>query len=134
LYFYSILVEKKKLDEIILIYPVVDHSYLDSDRDFGRIEKNRLKVEKVCLPSDWVKVIKQTDLKNSFIINFINRPLTDDLKSDGTNVVVVKDFKNNFESFLANNIENLSKVRKIKFTKSGIYGTTNLLSESFDKL
>jgi len=84
------------------------------------------------LPSNWVKVIKQTNIQNPFIINFVNHPLTDDLKPDDTNIVIVKDFKSYCEIILANSVENLSKMRKIKFTRNGIYGTTDLLSESFD--
>ncbi len=45
------------LEEITIIYPIPDHSYLDCDRDFVRTEKNRLKIEKVGTPSQWVNLI-----------------------------------------------------------------------------
>ena len=46
LYFLS-LIKYRKLDEIIVIYPIPGHSYLDCDRDFGRIEKIGLKLRKL---------------------------------------------------------------------------------------
>jgi hypothetical protein len=131
-HFYEILVKTKKFEEIILIYPIPGHSFLDCDRDFGRIEKNRLKVEKVNLPSEWVKIIKETDRQKPFIINFVNYPLTDDLIPNEIPIIIVKDFKNYCENLLRDTVDQLSKMRKIKFSKNGIFGTTNLLSEIFE--
>jgi hypothetical protein len=131
-FYYLILIKLKKFDQIILIYPTPGHSYLDCDRDFGRIEKNRLKIQKVRLPSDWVKLIKETDHKMPFKINYVNHPLTDDLKYDETPVIKVKNFKNFSESLIVSKVDNLSKMRKIKFTQNGIFGTLNLLSENFN--
>jgi hypothetical protein len=34
----------EKFEEIIVIYPKPGHGFFECDRDFGRIEKNRLKV------------------------------------------------------------------------------------------
>jgi len=128
--FYLNLIKSKTINEIMVIYPVVGHSYLDCDRDFGRIEKNRLKIEKVSLPSEWVNLIKDTEHK--FNINYVNYPLTDDLKPDENPIITVKDFKTYFEKFLINSIDQFTQIRKLKFNKNGIFGSTDLLSESFD--
>ena len=63
------------------------------DRDFGRIEKNKRKKDKVVKPSEWVKLIEQTDLSNPFRVVFVQHPLTDNMERDGTPVVDVKDYK-----------------------------------------
>jgi hypothetical protein len=129
LYFLS-LIKNQKLDEIIVIYPIPGHSYLDCDRDFGRIEKNRLKIEKISFPSEYVKLMRDTDEK--FNVNYVNFPLTDDLKHDGSNIITVKNFKDYFENFLANSVDQLTQIRKIKFNKNSVFATTNLFSEIFN--
>jgi hypothetical protein len=119
------------LSEIIVIYPIPGHSSLDRDRNFARIEKNRSKKEKVSFPSEWVDLVRRTDKK--FNINYVNFPLTDDLMPHGSPVIVIKDFKTYFEKFLLNNVDQLTQIRKITFDINGIHGTTDLLSEVFDK-
>jgi hypothetical protein len=61
--YYDILVKSKTYDEINLFYPIPSHSYLDNDRDFGLIEKSRKNVNKVTLPSEWVKLVKSANKK-----------------------------------------------------------------------
>jgi len=73
-----------------------------------------------------------TDLNNKFEVNYVNYPLTDDLKSDETPIVFIKDFKNYFNNFLVDSVDQLTHIRKIKFTKSGVFGTIDLSSENFD--
>jgi hypothetical protein len=58
--------------------------------------------------------------------------LTDDLESDGTPVISVKDYKMFFGTVLVNNVEKISQIRKIKFDKKGVFATTNLQSEKFE--
>jgi hypothetical protein len=116
--------------DVIAIHPIPGHSYLECDRNFGRIEKNRLKLEKVSYPSQYVNLIKEADKK--FNINFVNYPLTDDLKPNGNPIIIVKDYKKYFDGSLVANVEHLSQIRKIKFSKKGIFATTDLLSEDFD--
>ncbi len=128
--FYFSLIKNEILDEVIAIHPIPGHSYLECDRNFARIEKNRLKLEKVNYPSEYVNLIKETDKK--FNINFVNYPLTDDLKPNGNPIITVKDYKKYFEGSLVANVEHLSQIRKIKFSKKGIFATTDLLSEDFD--
>jgi hypothetical protein len=62
----------------------------------------------------------------------VNYPLTDDLKNDEKPIVSVKDYKNFFENFLVNSVDQLSNIRKIKFNRNGIFATTELLSNSLN--
>ena len=83
----------QKLQEIYIHYPLPGHSHMPCDRDFGRIEKNKRKKDKVVKPSEWIKLIEQTDLSNPFRVVFVQHPLTDNMERDGTPVVDVKDYK-----------------------------------------
>ncbi len=74
------LIKNEKFEQVIVLYPILGHSYLDCDRDFGRIEKNRRKIEKVSFPSEWITLIEKTD--KNFTVNYVNYPLTNDLKID----------------------------------------------------
>ena len=46
------------------------HAFLDNDRNFAQIEK-RNNSAKVVLPDDWVKVIRDTNLRKPFQVNNI---------------------------------------------------------------
>ncbi len=58
--------------------------------------------------------------------------MTDDLESDGTPVISVKDYKMFFGTVLVNNVEKLSQIRTIKFDKKVVLATTDLQSEKFE--
>ena len=89
----------KNLEEIQVLNPLSGHSTLPCDRDFARIEKNRRK-DRVVKPSEWVNLIKETDISTPFQTVFVEHLLTDDMTHDGTPVVKVKDFKKGFDPFL----------------------------------
>lgn len=74
-------------------YPIPGHSRMPCDRDFGRIEKRKKKEDRIIVPSEWIKLIKETDLKSPFTIVYVEHPLTDNMQPDGTPIVKVKDFK-----------------------------------------
>jgi hypothetical protein len=128
--YFSNLIKNEKLEEIVVIYPIPGHSYLNNDRNFGRIEKNRLKIEKISYPSEYVELIKEMDKK--FVVNYANFPFTDDLQPDGSNIVIIKNFKKHFENILVNSVEHLTQIRKIKFNKEGVCATTDHLSENYE--
>ena len=46
------------------------HTFLENDRDFAQIEK-RKNSAKVVLPDDWVKVVRDTNLRKPFQVNNI---------------------------------------------------------------
>ena len=102
------------LDEVHVFYPLPGHSRMPCDRDFGRIERNRRKKDKVTVPSQWVELIRKTDQINPFRVVFVEHPLTDDLKQDSTPVVKVKDFKACFDPCLRPP-KNIAAVRGLLF-------------------
>ena len=81
------------ITEIEVHYPIPGHSQMPCDRDFGRIEKNKLKHDRVAKPSEWVSVIRSTNVKHPFKIRYVQHPLTDNMQDDGTPVVPVRHFK-----------------------------------------
>jgi len=48
---YELLVKSKRIDKILIHYPVVGHSVIEIDSDFGRIEKYKRKYRKIYFPS-----------------------------------------------------------------------------------
>jgi hypothetical protein len=65
---YQFLVLKGIFKVIDHKYPEVGHSYLDSDRDFGRIEKELRKHETVYLPDEYRGIIAKAS-KNNLVTN-----------------------------------------------------------------
>ena len=112
-----------------LICPIPGHSYLDCDRDFGLIEKLKLKIEKISVPSEWIKIVKNANFENPYYIVHINYPLTDNLISDGSPIVKVLDFKSLMENHLKQTLDHLTQVRRIKFSKSEVKISLDLRSE-----
>lgn len=53
-------------------FPEVGHSYLDSDRDFGRIEKVMRKHQSIFIPDQYRDIIKSASTKNSICVNMEN--------------------------------------------------------------
>ena len=66
------------------------------------------------MPSEWVKLIRETDQQKPFNIVYVERPLTDDMKSDDTPVVTVKDYKTAYES-VVRPVTGISEFRGVKF-------------------
>lgn len=64
---YQYLVLKKLFKTINHKYPEVGRSYLDSDRDFGRIEKILRKQENVYIPDEYRNIISLSNKKNMVI-------------------------------------------------------------------
>jgi hypothetical protein len=118
--FYYSLVLSNRFECVELIYPIPGNSYLDCDRDFGLIEKLKLKIEKISVPSEWMKLVKSANFENPFDIVHVNHSLTDNLISDGSPIVKVLDFKSLMENHLKQSLEHLTQVRRIKFSRSEI--------------
>lgn len=53
-------------------YPEVGHSYLGSDRNFGRIEKRIRKFENIYVPEQYRDIIKSASIKTSVCVNMEN--------------------------------------------------------------
>lgn len=104
------------IQEIHIKFPLPGHSRMPCDRDFGRIEKKRRKKDKAILPSDWVTLIKTTDQQKPFKTVFVEHPLTDDMRPDGTPIVRVKDYKKALDP-IVRPITGISEFRGAKFEK-----------------
>lgn len=53
-------------------FPEVGHSYLDSDRDFGRIEKVIRKHQNIFIPDQYRNIIQSASTRNSICLNMEN--------------------------------------------------------------
>lgn len=63
------LILKKLFRTVDHKFPEVGHSYLDSDRDFGRIEKELRKHQMIFIPDQYEKIITSASTKNSLCYN-----------------------------------------------------------------
>ncbi len=67
------------------------------------------------VPLDYVKLIENTN--NKFKVLYVNHSLSNDLSNDGHQVVKVYDFKSLMDNYLKTNLDYLTDVRIIEFTK-----------------
>ena len=104
------------INEIHVHYPIPGHSRMPCDRDFGRIEKNKQSKDKVSKPSEWVDVIKTTNVKNPFKIRYVHHPVTDTMENDGTPVVEVLDYKAGLDPIIKP-VSGISRFRGLLFQR-----------------
>ena len=105
-----------KLIEVEIKYPIPGHSRMPCDRDFGRIEKKKLKSDKFHKPSDLVNLIAKSDVNDSWQIIYVEHPFTDILEIDNRPVVRVKDFKSSLDKVIKAP-EGISSLRGILFER-----------------
>jgi hypothetical protein len=60
---------------------------------FGKKEKRRRRMDKVAVPSTWIKLIKEAQHAPPFEVVYLKHPVTDDMQNDGTPVVDAYNFK-----------------------------------------
>lgn len=65
---YQYLISKEKFKSIEHKFPEVGHTYLDSDRDFGRIEKNLRKYQNLYTPQEYRQIIASS-CRNSVVLD-----------------------------------------------------------------
>jgi len=58
--FLQSMVENGRFQDISFSYPIPGHSFMACDRDFALIEKKRRNADLVTVPSQWVKLVKET--------------------------------------------------------------------------
>lgn len=112
---YQYMILKQYFDVIEHKFPVVGHTYMDSDRDFGRIEKALRKHEKIYTPEEYRNIIKKNSSKNSIVI---------DMKEHLYDVESVqKDLKliNRTKNTLGHKVEFRDEVKWIKIDTFGSY-------------
>lgn len=89
------------------------------DRDFGRVEKQRRKENRIFVPSQWVSLIRNTDKRKPFKIYYVEHPLTDDMCEDGTLVIPVTDYKLALDAVIKP-VKNISKLRGISMIRGKV--------------
>jgi hypothetical protein len=66
---------------------------MPTDGAFGKIEKQRRRMDKVAVPSTWIKLIKEAQNAPPFEVVYLKHPVTDDMQDDGTPVVDAYNFR-----------------------------------------
>jgi hypothetical protein len=94
--FYDHLVKIGKFDKITIYYPFPGHSLVEIDGDFGKIEINRKRTDKIYIPDQYIQLIKNSNLKNPYNLVYVNYPLNHNLKNDGIPIIKVKNYKKGF--------------------------------------
>lgn len=88
--FYQYLILTKKFVLIDHKFPEVGHSFLDSDRDFGRIEKRKRKAGNVYLPEEYRTLIQTSLGRKCRIINMDNTFYNDEHLIEDLNLMKKK--------------------------------------------
>lgn len=78
----------QEIEHYILI---TGHTYLPTDRDFGKIEKYQQKIENVYSPDHWRKVVLDCGRKNKFIVTAMGSGDFIDLEDLKSNLNTSKD-------------------------------------------
>lgn len=105
----------QRFDELTIQYAEVGHSRMAADSDFGKIVVRRKKYEFIYGPSDWVKIIEESNLAHPFQVIYLEKPCTDNLTPGGKDVVRVLDFKSALKSLINPSLHGIKKIRKLKF-------------------
>jgi hypothetical protein len=112
------------LDEITINYPIPGHSFMEIDSDFGRLESFIRKREKIFMPSEYAKIIELTNSKNPFQVIEVNYTFSNNERP----IVIVSDYKKILNPILRQSLDHCTKLRIIKFDKTGIKASLKLNS------
>lgn len=118
-------VVRGRLESIEINYPVPGHSRLPCDRAFALIEKKRRRLDRVSVPSQWTKLVRDAKSENPFTIKYVQYPLTDNLVNDGTEIVTVKDYKTSVSSIVAP-VTRIANFRGILFKPTGVFARLSM--------
>lgn len=112
-----------RFHHVHLYYSVPGHSFMPIDRSFGKIKKMRKKQEKISAPSRWTSLIQSAQKKNPFQVVLVHHPVTDDMCEDGTDIVMVKDFKTSIGAIIRSTIPQISTIRGAHFSRGNTLET-----------
>lgn len=119
-------IAQNRLQEVHLYFPIPGHSFMPIDRNFAQIEKKRLTYDKISHPSEIVNIVKTSQsfskingkhALNPFEVVYVKHSLTNNLQTDGTPVVDVKDYKRSLEKVLKSNLPGISTARGCSFVR-----------------
>lgn len=122
--FYQYLILHKYFDVIDHKFPEVGHSYLDSDRDFGRIEKVLRKHEKICSPEEYRSHIKSALPAKAKVIDMTGKFY------DISGLVAGLRLYNNKRNDLNEHVQFRDNIRWIRVEKFGYYLYKDCLDEN----
>jgi hypothetical protein len=105
---------------------------MEIDGDFGRIEINKKNYEKIYFPSEYERIIKNTNVKNPFEVISVNYPNRYDFHLNENKIAKVYNYKKKFSPILKNQLNYCKEVRKIQFTSDNIKISFSL-TENCDK-
>ena len=83
--FFLRLIQSNSYESIDHKFLVRGHTYLPNDRDFSSIEA-RKRVEKAFIPSDWVRIVRESRVKNPFIVNHCTQEIFENHKDSTTSL------------------------------------------------
>lgn len=112
---WQLLIGSRRLDEVQHKFPEVGHTYMDSDRDFGLIEKECRKHERVHTPDEYRSIMRNTKRRNPFTVTDMSGGFIQ-AKELPQKLNLVKRIRN----VNGGKIE-FSKIREIKVTQFGFY-------------
>jgi hypothetical protein len=127
--YYKFLVSCGKLDRIMIYYPIPGHSFMEIDGDFGRIEINKKNYGKIYYPSEYVPIIKNSNLKNHIQVIDVNFPISEFKQKDVKSMAKVLKYKEKISEIVKNSLENCSNVRKITINSSNVRISLSLRNE-----
>lgn len=122
--FYQYLILHKYFDVIDHKFPEVGHSYLDSDRDFGRIEKVLKKHEHIYSPEEYRSHIKSALSAKAKVVDMTNKFYKIDDLATGLGLY------NNKRNDLNEPVKFRDSIRWIRVEKFGYYLYKDSLDES----
>lgn len=111
---YQYLISKGLFKTIDHKFPEVGHTYLDSDRDFGRIEKNLRKHQNIFIPEEYRQIISKSSKKIKVIDMTQHFRDTDDLTQK-------MKLYNRKKDINKNNVQFRDSVRWIRVEEYGSY-------------
>jgi hypothetical protein len=82
---------------------------MPTDGAFGKIEKRRRRMDKLAVPSTWMKLIKEAQNAPPFEVVYLKHPVTDNMQDDGTPVVDAYKFRDALDP-LIRPIPNLARL------------------------
>lgn len=117
-----------RFDQIIQRFPEPGHSFMPCDRSFGIIEKNLRKTERVFVPEDYMRIVKNTSKK--FDVISVNREMVfnmvEHLAGFFPNIPKICNGQSRKKKFL------ITKPRLFVYDKKGIEKGTILVGTGID--
>ena len=107
----------ERFEKFVLQFPTPGHSRMAADADFGKIVMKRKSVETVYGPSEWIKLIEESNATKPFKTYYLEKACNNTMSMDGREVIRVCDFKAALESKTNRSLTGITKIRRIAFAR-----------------